>query len=683
MSAIFGYLLRDGRAADPSTLVRMSSRLAHRGPDGDSVWCEGPVGLGRRILRTAPSPSQVERPLARRDRTILAADARIDNREELVRELDLPSRLEETPDEELILAAYRAWGRGAPERLIGDFAFAIWDGRRQTLFCARDPIGVRPFLYHLSDRLFAFASEAKALFCLPEVPRELDEVQVAFFLDSFLDDPERTFHRNILRLPAAHFLEVDSDRGRMERYWSPDPTREIRYPSDEQYAEAFRERFVQAVQSCLRDAVPVGAALSGGLDSSSIVCAARQLLPPDQPVHAFSAVFPGLPEEERRWNDESPYIDAVAEAEGIVSHRVNADRIPPLFDYERVLEHFDEPPLGFNLYWQWALFKIAREEGIRVYLDGLDGDTVVDKGYTRFIDLAREERWSAVTEEILALAQRYETPSEWFLKSLIYPLLTDLARSGQWGRWWQGCNRITAELGRSRGDLLARCGIGAFVPTRVWDLYRGMRGVRSMSLIHPDLARRVRLTERKRALETNGSRKPVTGRQSHAQAVVLPRFQFALELMDGTASAFSIELRYPFFDRRLVEFCLAVPPEQKLADGWTRLIQRRGMEGIIPPKVQWRVHKGRLGYSLIRGMREVEGPRLGAMLFGEPSVLDDYVDMERLRSTYGRFFGSDSSPRPGQTVMQLYEAAVLARWLRDHGPDTPLRLANTPRATPA
>lgn len=670
MSAIFGFFLRDGRAADPSSLVRMSSRLAHRGPDGDSVWCEGPVGLGRRILHTAPSASEVERPIARRDTTVVAADARIDNREDLVRELDLPSKPEETADDELILAAYRAWGRGAPERLIGDFAFAIWDGRRQTLFCARDAIGVRPFIYHLSDRLFAFASEAKALFCLPEVPRELDEIQVAFFLDGFVDDPERTFHRGVLRLPAAHFLEVGPDRARMERYWALDATREIRYPSDVEYVEAFRERFLEAVESRLRDADPVGSSLSGGLDSSSIVCAARRLLPEDRPVHAFSAVFPGLPEAERRWNDESRYIDLVSETEGIVSHRVRADRIPPLFDYERVLAHFDGPPLAFNLYMRWALFRAARQAGVRVFLEGTDGDSVVSKGFERFIDLANEERWADFVREIRALTERHGAPREWFPRQLAYPHLEHLSRSGRWRSWWRACNGIAQGLGRSRRGLLLRYGIGAIVPERVWERYRRGRGASPVApLIRPDFARRVGLDERKREFEPNGSGMPASAREDHVQVLSLPRYQFALELIGASASAFSIEPRFPYFDRRLVEFCVAIPPEQKLADGWTRLIQRRAMEGILPPGVQWRSDKGRLGFAFFRGMREVEGPKLEATLFGQPSVLDDYMDMERLRIVHRRFLASEPSLKSDPDATSLYQAAVLARWLRDHRTD--------------
>jgi len=669
VSAIAGLWFRDGRSAEPHWLDRMSSRLAHRGPDGASSWNEGAVGFGARILQTNTTSGD-ERPIASLsgDAIVVAADARIDNREELLDRLGLPS--DELADADLILAAYRTWGAGAPRRLIGDFAFAIWDRDRRTMVCARDTIGARPFCYHLSDGIFAFASEAKAVLCLPDVPGELDEVQVAFFLDRFLDDPERTFHKSIRRLPAAHVLEVSAERVRMERYWAPDPARAIHLGSDDEYAEAFRDLLLEAVRCRMPRGIPVGAALSGGLDSSSVVCAARGVAPDEQEVHAFSAVFPGLPEAEREWNDESAFIDAVAGTPGIVSHRVRADRIAPLADYDRVLWHHDGPPLAFNLYMRWALLAAARGEGVRVFLDGTDGDSVVSKGYELFIDLANAEDWAGMVREVRALTERNESPRSWFPKQLVYPHLIGLARTGRWIGWRRAADELARGLGGSRGGLLRRYGIGAFVPAAVRQRYhRGGRRVESKaSLIRPELARRTRSKERERELLPPGSGSGATAREDHARVLSLPRFQYAMELIDGTASAFGIKHRFPFFDRRLVEFCLAIPPEQKLRDGWTRWIMRRAMEGILPPAVQWRVHKGNLGYNFVRGMRITEGPRLEAALF-EDAVLEDFVDMDVLRATHRRFLASEPGLDANDDAMALYQAAVLARWLR--GPRPP------------
>jgi asparagine synthase (glutamine-hydrolysing) len=651
VSAIAGLFFRDGRNADPAVVAGMASRQAHRVPEF-SIWTDGPVGLA------AGAGGAI----------VVAADARIDNREDLAARL-LPGRpLEAITDDALIVEAYRRWGAGAPERLLGDFAFAIWDRERGTLFCARDPFGARPFCYHLSDRLFAFATESRPLFSLPEVPRALDEVQVAFFLDDFLDDPERTFYREIRRLPAAHFLEVTREDVRMGKYWEPDADREVRLSSDDEYAEAFREIFLRAVDARLRAADPVAAALSGGLDSSSIVCAARRILPPDRPVHAFAAVFPGLPEEGRVSNDESEFVEAVAATPGISLHRVRADLLAPLADYDRLLGHLDYPPMGFNLYMTRAVFEAARREGARVFLDGTDGDSVVSNGYERFIDLANEGRWTTAVEEVEALTVRCESPRNWFPRFLLYPQLVRLARSGEWGNWFRGWNAI-ATGPRSRLALLLRYGIQPVLPRRLSVPPSGGPDANGAprSFLRGEFAARTRLRERKRELRPNAGQAR-SAREDHARVLALPRYQYGLELLDGVASASGIVPRFPFFDRRLVEFCIAIPAEQKLDDGWSRLIQRRGMEGILPPAVQWRVHKGNLGFNFVTGMREIEAPGLERDLFGDPSILEDFVDMDGLRSRYRRFVAPEPTPEVGKDALVLYKAAVLARWLRDHGP---------------
>jgi asparagine synthase (glutamine-hydrolysing) len=649
----------------------MLSLLSHRAPDGTSSWSGGSVALGSGFLRTAPAAAARTIHRSDGDRFVVAADARIDNRRELVDRLDSGRPPDVVSEEELILLAYRAWGSEAPRHLIGDFAFAIWDRDRRTLFCARDPIGTRPFHYYLSDRLFAFASEIKALLCLSEVPRDLDEVQVAYFLDGFIDDPERTYYRHVRRLPAAHVLEVSPDGMKLDRYWRPDPGREIHFGSDDQYAEAFREIFLEAVRCRLRDADPVGAALSGGLDSSSVVRGARLLLPREQPLHTFSAVFPGLPEAERREGDESEYIDAVVDAEGIVSHRVAVDRVPPLAEYDRAMWHIDSPPLAFNLYMHWGLFAAARREGVHVFLDGTDGDSVVSKGFERFVDLANEGRWAEMVRETNALTSRHESIRSWFPTYLVYPQLLRLARQGRWVNWWRGSGEVARGFRRSRGRLLLRYGLAAFAPPRLMVRYLDWKnGWRSWKpLTRKDFTERVELRERKRALLPGDW--AASAREDHARVLSLPRYQFAVELIGGLGTIFGIDVRYPFFDRRLIEFCIAIPPEQKLADGWTRLIQRRAMEEILPTSVQWRMTKGNLGFNFARNLREFEAGGFHEVLFGDPSLLEDYVDMDVLRSMHDRFLATDPGAdfaASNSDAMDLYKAVVLARWLRDHGP---------------
>src|SRR5579862_1739106 len=293
MSAIAGVVYLDGRPVNGEP-ERMAERLAHRGPDGSGAWTRGSVGLGHRLRHTTPeSLSEAQPVVVRSGRLALVADARIDNRAELLEALSVEPRPAPISDAELILRAYEAWGDQCPERLLGDFAFAVWDERRQVLFCARDHFGAAPFYYHHAPgRAFIFASEIKALFCCPEVPRRLNEERLSDYLQPMLEDKTATFHQEIHRLAPAHRAVMSRDGIRIEEYWALDPEREIRCSSDAEYAEGFRERFLEAVRCRARSAFPVGSLLSGGLDSSSIACAARMPgMGNGEPVHTFSAVF--------------------------------------------------------------------------------------------------------------------------------------------------------------------------------------------------------------------------------------------------------------------------------------------------------------------------------------------------------------------------------------------------------
>ena len=228
---------------------------------------------------------------------MIVADARLDNRREVVAALDLEaSATRDVGDGELILRAYERWGGACPTRLVGDFAFAVWDSRNETLFCARDHVGVKPFYYHRAASAFLFASEIKALLTSPIVPYRLNPARVADHLVGLFGDQTSTFYRDIDRLPAGHTLTVTRSGMRIQRYWTLDSSRELVLGSDEEYAEAFRECFTEAVRCRMPSSDRVGCLLSGGLDSSSIVATARSLRTAvDAKLDTFSAIFPSLP----------------------------------------------------------------------------------------------------------------------------------------------------------------------------------------------------------------------------------------------------------------------------------------------------------------------------------------------------------------------------------------------------
>ena len=390
MSGIAGLWRLDGRPAAPGDADRLVARLAHRGPDDSGVWTDGSVALGHRLLHTTPESLGETQPLASRDgHLVLTADARLDNREDLLATLGPNPPPASASDAALILRAYESWGEECLGRLLGDFAFGVWDARRQALFCARDPLGVRPFYYHLGPRLFVFASEIRALFTQPEVPRRPNELKIADYLVPCLDDRAATYFADVVSLPGGHCLTVGRPPAAPRAYWTLDPTREAALAGDAACAQAFREVFGEAVRARLRSAVPLGATLSGGLDSSSVIGTARRLAGPDAPpLPVISAIFPDIPA-----CDERTYIDCVVARGGLVPLPMRGDHLDPLGDAEAMPWDPDDTMHAAGLHLHWALYQAAREAGLRVVLVGTAGDNVVSHGGARVHELMRAGRW--------------------------------------------------------------------------------------------------------------------------------------------------------------------------------------------------------------------------------------------------------------------------------------------------
>src|SRR5712692_1952593 len=257
MSGLAGILTAGGEATPPATLCpefqQMMASLAHRGRDATATW-KGAAGLlGALALHATPESARERQPLE--DPTsglVIVWDGRLDNRDELLAQLASPG--EQPGDAALVLRAFARWNENSAPRLLGDFAFAVWDPGRSTLFAARDVFGVRPFFYSAGPGRIYFASEVQALARLTSVSAEVDDEIAGEFLLGWTDFSRvhRTFYRHIERLPPAHWLRWSAGRLELERYWSADPGRRVRYPRREDYAAEFGRLFKQAVECRLR-----------------------------------------------------------------------------------------------------------------------------------------------------------------------------------------------------------------------------------------------------------------------------------------------------------------------------------------------------------------------------------------------------------------------------------------------
>jgi asparagine synthase (glutamine-hydrolysing) len=564
MSGITGICNLDGRPADHVLLRQMTEAVAHRGPDGIRYWIDGPIGLSHLMLQTTPESVHEEQPLTNRDATLcLTMDGRIDNRLELRYALEssgFPPR--DDTDVELVLRAYECWAEDCPGRLLGDFAFAIWDARKKQLFCARDYVGVRPFYFHRSASLFAFGSEIRAIVALKMIPRRLNESRVLDFLVGELDreDEESTFYQDVQRLPAGHCLVVSPGRFALRDYWDLRAPSTLRLASLQEYGEAFRAVFVKAVRCRLRSISPVGSTLSGGLDSSSVVGTTRKLLTSElkEPLHTISLV-----DADESKCGETPYIREVLSGGWVTPHIVRSHQVSAMTEQ---MIGGDEPFEMAYYFSNWFGFAAANKAGIRVLLDGISGDHITPH-FAYLATLVRSLKWKTVVEEL---------------------------------SFWKGYGepRLSNLIGFGIGPIVPRL----FVASR-W-LIRGRKTPRlpEGSMIKRDFALKMGALERlelSRRKLWNAARDVGTLHSWCFTCGVLP---FFFEQSGRLAASVGVETRHPFSDRRVIEFFLSLPLEMKTYSPVPKRVIRAGMEGILPEMVRCRTSFAHPGQAFLSSL---------------------------------------------------------------------------------
>ncbi len=406
MCGIAGVLRRDGAPVGNQLLWAMTTVLGHRGPDGEGFFTQGPVGLGHRRLAIIDLVTG-DQPMSNDDGSIhLIFNGEIYNFRELRKELEARGHKFWTgSDTEVILRAYESYGVECLGRLRGMFAFAIWDDRRGRLFLARDRIGIKPLVYAWDGRRLLFASEIKAILKDPSVPRELDWEALRDYLTFFYIPSPRTIFRGIRKLPPACYLVLDLERGEPEvrRYWDlhfiPDDNR-----SEAEWLQGLRWQLQEAVRSHLVSDVPIGAFLSGGMDSSTMVALMAQAA--GGPVRTFSIGF-----DEADFNELS-YARRMARRYGTDHYEfvVKPDALDAL---PRLAWQFDEPFADSSALPAYYVAKITREH-VTVALSGDGGDENF-AGYLRYArSLALHERLDQLpgllARPLLRLASRFLPP---------------------------------------------------------------------------------------------------------------------------------------------------------------------------------------------------------------------------------------------------------------------------------
>lgn len=622
MSGLCGVIDLRGRPVEPDLLARMARPVAHRGPDGMRTAAHGGAAFCHLALHATPEAALDVQPLWERERgLLLAADVRLDAREELIAALGLADA-GPLGDAALLLAAYRRWGEGFPARLLGDFAFALWDAPAGRLLCACDPLGVKPLHYARRGPLLLFASEARQLLEHPEVSPELDLETVGDHLLGRAEAPGRTFFRGILRLPPAHRLVASRLGERLEPYWEIDPGRRTVYREEGDYAAHLGELLDRAVRDRLRSPAPVvGIAMSGGLDSGSVAALARRAQRAGQGpgLLAASFTFDGLGD-----CDEGPWIEALARELGLEVSRIAAGERWLLAGEEAFRPDLETPFLAWESCFRELLARV-RGRGARVLLTGHGGDGLLGGSALVYLDRLRRGRPGAVLDVVRQARQHGRDWRRALYRCFGEPLLPEAARDA---------------LRRLAGRPVAPA-----VPD--W--------------IDPEFARRTGLAGRLAPARAPRRFAEAARQEIHDGALGRDDGCGVLHWYDRGAARHGLEVRHPFLDRRLVELVVSIPPEQLFRIGCYKPLLRRAMEGLLPQAVLRRPAKARLDGYVEVSLREKSRPQVEALLARPLAAEWGILDAGRLRAAYRAYRGG-----AGEGPERLWYALTLENWFREH-----------------
>ena len=600
MSGIAGLLDLRGAPADERVLRRMTDALRFRGPDGCHTWTGGPAGLGHTLLSTTTTPPE-RQPCTLGAGVWIVADARIDDRRGLVALLESagPPIPRSAGAASLILHAYLAWGEACVERLTGDFAFAIWDGPAGRLFCARDRFGIKPFYYAHTRGVVVFSNTLECVRLHPSVGDALNERAVGdFLLFGFNEDAATTTFAEVQRLPPAHTLTVRNGAARLTRYWTLAAGRPVRYRRPDDYVD----HLSGVLRAAVEDRLPEGRAgvwMSGGLDSTAIAATAREVLTDRGGPHglrAFSILYDDLlPDAER------VPAELAAASLGIPIHHFRAGAYEPFHGWNGRFRVTPEPAADPFLVANSDQMRQAAAQ-TRVLLCGDGGDEVL-------------------TPSTVASLLGSAPPGE---------LAAGIARS-----WALYRRRPPFGIRAALNTWLRRDG-QPVLPYPAWldSAFEARCGLRD------------RWAQRGRA----GAAHPL--RPEALRKLTMPFWPSYFESWDAGARRVPVEARYPFFDVRLVEFLLAIPPVPWCVD---KLILRESMRARLPEAIRVRRKTPLAGDPLIAHLER--SPRtLDA--FDAGPALAGFVD----RSAIPPFAGLDSN-RAWLNVRPL----CLDYWLKREG----------------
>lgn len=597
-----------GACWERTQLEAMVAIQDHRGPDDSGIYvnASGLVGLGHNRLSIVDLSDAGHQPMVNHNRTAwIVFNGEIYNYVELKSELrGYPYR--SRTDTEIILAAYERWGEACVDHFVGMFAFAIWDERTRTLFCARDRLGVKPFYYAWQDDNFFFASEIKAILSADYPARPNRSIWATYLAHGIYDHDAETFFAGINSLPPGHTLKVENGELTVRCYWDlPSLAAEPLVLSDDEAAQRLFAYLKESVRLRLRSDVPLGVNLSGGLDSSSLMAVVDSLLPDQGEVKAFTASF------------SDPQYDEQDFA-ALVPCRNHWSRQLQRLDHRRIwtiaqeaLWHQEAPYGGIATLAYHHLHRLAHECGVTVLLEGQGVDEML-AGYSYFrpyhyLDLVQQGRWQELRRE--------------------------LSTCNDGGAWELDAMR---KLRSGHGLSVYQDGT-SFLQTQCL-----LPEVRGLAADQPEFPH------------------PFEGNLANAlyrdlRFTKLPR---VLRMNDRLSMAFSRELREPYLDHRLVEFLFRLPGDKKIRGGQSKFLLRHAVANLLPDNVRSTAKRGVVTPQR-EWLRTILRPQVEDILRSHSFAQRDLFDVKEVRSSYARFCAGE-----GENAFFVWQWVNAELWWR-------------------
>ena len=554
MCGIAGIIQINSNRYNKDHLKKMTNALSHRGPDGEGYWQnqQGNVLFGHRRLSILDLTEAAAQPFHYLDRYTVLHNGEIYNYIELREELKRKGYGFRTQtDTEVLVAAYDCWKENCLQEFDGMFAFAIWDEKEKEFFAARDRFGEKPFhyIYEENYRTFLFASEIKAFWTLG-MGKEFNKKMLFNFLTIGYTDnpnqPDETFYENVKKLPAAGFIRIRPGPDisiEIEKYWDINPEEIDESFSDNEAIEKFSDLFSTSVKRRLRSDVPSGTSLSGGLDSSSIVATICGLPGTGKKLQTFSAIFPGFEKNEEKHIDEVAIHFSLQSFKTIIADH----EIPILF--QKIIHQQDEPFGSAGTLPQYKVFELARQNNVKVLLDGQGADEIL-AGYHKYYKWHWQELFikrRLISSRELKKAKELGVDEKFGFKNIIAALFPDFA-----------------SVFLERQYLLH-------------------------ALKQEDLTKDFVHLQSKEAYYTAPSIFSLNGVLYFNTC--MHGLEELLRYADRNSMAHGREVRLPFLSHELVEFLFSLPSSFKIRQGWTKWTLRKSMEKALPPAIVWRPDK--------------------------------------------------------------------------------------------